>query len=187
MKKLVLLTPLLLVCLFGKAQDKPKTSTFAFEVDPIAYLLHGYSVHGVYQPNRWSLDFGLYGLRVPEKFHGNEGFTTTSRGYGLKVNYSLQSSGKGFFTGVGAGNGTTLAKHRESGAEGTGHSWSIRPQFGYRLFLQEGAAGKVRGFYITPWISLDYQFQHDKIKFNNLDYKESRITPFATIHVGYRF
>ncbi|WP_247235442.1 porin family protein [Telluribacter sp. SYSU D00476] len=187
MKKIYLSLLFAFVSTLTWAQDQPIRHTFAVEVDPIAYLLKGYSVHGIYQPGRWAFDLGVYGIGVPEAFHGNEGFDVKQQGYGLKANYSFRKSGAGLFAGIGGGNGTTKAKHRESGAEDTGHSWSVGPQVGYRFFFKKPKDGQARGLYITPWASVDYQFQNDKVKFSNLDFKEGRFTPFATIHLGYRF
>ncbi|MEO7049822.1 MAG: hypothetical protein ABI091_31245, partial [Ferruginibacter sp.] len=70
---------------------KPKilqfTKTFELEVDPLAYVLNGYSVHGSYNYNHFKYDVGFYGIQVPTELDNNKNFTTKSIGFGLKVAY----------------------------------------------------------------------------------------------------
>lgn len=161
-------------------------TTFELEVDPLAYIMNGYSVHAIYAPGHLRFDLGAYGLELPEGLRTNEGFSTQHGGYGLKVNYSFHGI-KGLFVGVGTGYSTEEATHLESGTSATGHTVGVGVQVGYRFFLIKDANGRPRGLYLAPWIGLDRNFHVDEVRFEGLEYKQSDWQPFPTVHIGYRF
>lgn len=161
----------------GKSE---KLHPFAIEVDPIAYILSGYSIHGLYQYKKFRFDVGIYGLKQPQFYSDNKDFTTRTMGVGFKTNYFLNRSETWF---IGAGLGWTkerieqkISSRREKqNFIGLGVHTGLR----FNLF-------KTR-FYISPWVSLDYNFPLDKIQFESDEYKTKKISIFPTIHLGYKF
>lgn len=188
MKKVLLLlsAPARITAVQAQTSAPSRPRTWEVEVDPIAYLLKGYSVHGIYQPGRWRFDAGLFGIRAPESFHGNKGYTSDMRGYGLNAHYLIRGA-KGLYTGVGTGHSRIIARHRDTGATDTGHSVGVGAEVGYRIFLQKREDGSPTGFYLSPWVSVNYDVHYDKIRFADLAYKQSNWGFFPTVHVGYRF
>ncbi|GAA4467734.1 hypothetical protein GCM10023189_51920 [Nibrella saemangeumensis] len=168
------------------AQTKEPSHTWEIEIDPIAYALKGYSVHGIYAPGRWRFDAGVFGIQVPESFHGNKGFSVYTQGIGVKANYLLQGT-RGLFTGIGVGYSKDKVRHNQTQASDTGHTLSVGPHIGYRFFLQKKADGTPHGLYIAPWVSVDYHLHTDKVKFQDLTYTNKNWGYFPTVHIGYRF
>ncbi len=158
--------------------------TFEIEIDPIAYMLNGYSLHGIYNHKHLRFDFGYYGIETPGKLTGNENYRIRSTGFGLKVNYLIKKI-NGFYAGTDLGYGETIATENETKANDTGHNLSFGMHLGYRFFLFPHQHKALRGLYLTPWAGISYNHVHDKIKFTN--YKDSKLGYFATFHIGYRF
>ncbi|MBS1636143.1 MAG: hypothetical protein JST26_09520 [Bacteroidetes bacterium] len=158
--------------------------TFELEVDPIAYALKGYSVHGIYNHNHFRFDLGFYGIETPGELTGNKGFTVRNSGFGLKANYMFRKV-NGFYGGVDLGYGKTIATETESNLKDTGHNISVGTHIGYRFFLFPRQHNALHGLYLTPWAGISYNYAHDAITLGN--YKESSLGYFATFHVGYRF
>ena len=171
---------------FLNAQDKPLKSSWEIEVDPIAYILNGYSVHGIYQTGRMRFDAGVYGVEVPESFQSSKGFKLKNQGLGVKVNYLLQGI-QGFYAGIGLGYSKLEATRRESGEKAEGNSIGAGVDIGYRLFLAKEKEGTRKGLYLTPWLGINYNFYPDKIKFTDREYKQKPFELFPTVHLGYRF
>jgi hypothetical protein len=168
------------------AQTEKPNRTFEMEIDPIAYLLKGYSFHGIYQPGRMRFDAGIFGIQIPESFHGNKGFAVLTQGFGLKAHY-LVTGTRGLFTGIGIGYTSSRAKHQETGVTNTGHGLGIGPEIGYRFFVQKPKNGVIKGLYFSPWMSFGYNFITDKIQFQNFIYNQKKWEFFPTVHIGYRF
>lgn len=136
------------------AQKKEKAnSPFGIEVDPIAYIFNGYSLHGIYQTTGcWSFDVGVFGILEPEFYSSNKGFETIHKGVGAKVHYHLQGKDtKGFYVGLGNGYSTMGATNKESKTKVIGYSWSAGIHTGYRFFMFNN--NNSRGLYLTPWVS----------------------------------
>lgn len=50
-----------ITCSHALAQKGKSSSSFGIEVDPVAYIFDGYSLHAVYQtPGSWSFDVGIF-------------------------------------------------------------------------------------------------------------------------------
>lgn len=169
------------------AQKQQPKSSFGVEIDPIAYILNGYSVHGVYQPvGRLSFDAGIFGIEEPAFYSDNKDFKTMHRGVGVKIHYHINGfTTKGLYVGLGSGYSTTEATHKESKAKVKGHRLDAGIHAGYRFFMFKNNNGK--GLYLTPWVSLDYQLYQDKIHFEQAAYKQNNLSVFPTVHIGYRF
>lgn len=184
MKKFILAISLLAARLQAQEGSLAFKKTVEIEIDPIAYLLNGYSVHGIYNHQHFRFDLGYYGIETPGKLTGNENYHIRSTGFGLKVNYLIKKV-NGFYTGVDMGYGETTATENDSKFEDKGHNLSLGGHLGYRLFLFPHQHNALNGLYITPWAGISYNHVYDKIKFAN--YKDSKLGYFATFHVGYRF
>ncbi len=148
------------------------------EVDPIAYLLKGYSVHMGYLFQTSKVDAGVFGLEVPKSIHGNAAFTVKMGGFGLKWHYFGKSTG-GFYAGIGTGYSGT--KYSANGETRTVNSFSVGVEAGYRIEFQG------TGFYICPWLGLDHDFGPKNIFVAGKSFKLGEITPFPTVHLGWKF
>ena len=186
MKKSVILISLIFFVSELIAQPARPKQAFELEVDPIAYLLNGYSLHGIYHRNHLRFDLGVYGIEQPEFAHGNEGFEVKNQGVGLKVNYLFKDV-QGFYAGVDGGYASTQATFNKTGEKDTGHSYSLGVHAGYRFFPFLRSDGFLKGLYINPWAGIGYSFIYDEVKFPAESFKENKTTFFPTIHIGYRF
>ena len=186
MKKSVILIGLIFFVSQLMAQSTRAKQAFELEVDPIAYLLKGYSLHGIYHRNHLRFDVGVYGIEPPEFAHGNEGFTVKNQGVGIKVNYLFKDV-QGFYAGLDGGFGSTQATFKKTEEKDTGHSYSLDVHAGYRIFPFLHAEGFLKGFYLNPWAGFGYDFIYDKVKMSSQPFKQSKTTFFPTIHLGYRF
>ncbi|MBK9415441.1 MAG: hypothetical protein IPN61_18820 [Bacteroidetes bacterium] len=184
MKKLIII--LLMISQQAQAQSEKMNfnRTIEIEVDPIAYMLHGYSVHGIYNHDHLRFDLGFFGIEQPASITGNKNFTTMSTGFGVKANYMI---GKvdGFYLGLDAGSIANKVTEKESKRVDTGHTLSIGGHAGYRFFIFKNVKSSWNGLYLTPWAGLSYNHIYDKVKL--LNYKEGSLGYFATFHIGYRF
>jgi len=156
------------------------------EADPIAYGLKGYSVHGLIWFENWTADAGFFGAQPPEAYHGNNGFNVRMTGFGLKLMRTVTSV-PGLYTGIGSGVITTKAEFRKTGERKSGQSIGIGPMVGYRYFFS-GTTGETHsGFYLAPWVSVDYNFHFKKVRFAGEKFSQQVWTVFPTVHVGYLF
>lgn len=150
------------------------------EIDPLAYALSGFSLHAGIGYGRLRVDLGTYALALPQLVHGDDGFDLSFDGYGVKLQLFFFAEQSGLFVGVDGGlvrgyaqrQGTQLAARQNSGSVGV--------NTGYRIPLGQG-------FYVTPWIGLDYLFGGKDISLAGATTKASPISVFPTVHLGYRF
>lgn len=185
MRKTTLLLLLLTIACSGFAQNKQQLSyTRELEVDPIAYAMKGYSVHLVQNLRRFRIDAGVFGIEQPAAITGNKGFSTMTRGFGVKLNYLLQGV-RGFYTGVDAGYAANSVREIATGAADKGHNLSFGAHAGYRWFLFAQHKNMLSGLYITPWAGMSYNYVYDAVSLRS--YKEGNIGYFATVHIGFRF
>lgn len=184
MKKIIIALTIISSHLMAQKDTIPFKKTFEIEIDPIAYVLNGYSIHGIYNHNHFRFDLGYYGIETPGKLTGNDGYNIRSTGFGLKANYMIRKV-NGFYTGIDLGYGETVATSNESKLKDTGHNLSLGAHLGYRIFLFPHQKNALNGLYLTPWAGISYNHTFDKIKFS--DYKDSKLGYFATFHIGYRF
>jgi hypothetical protein len=117
------------------AQETTFKTNYSIELDPIAYVLKGYSFHGIIQPSSHiSFDLGIFGIEEPEGFSGNDGFKIRQNGFGIKANYHfLEGTTRGLYTGLNIGYATVYATHNTSLAVANGNNITIGAQMGYRF------------------------------------------------------
>lgn len=172
MKKVL---PLLLLVMFPVIGQ----AGWLMEVDPLAYALQGYSLHGGYHfSSGFTVDVGIYGLHVPESFESQKDYKSQFQGYGIKINYTGKKP-EGLFVGVGFGQSKITAQEIKSREEVSGDVETAGIQLGYRLDV-----GK---FYVTPWVGFDYSLKELKMPTTNGTYEYQRFSVFPTIHFGYQF
>lgn len=183
MKKLVIIWLLCANVLLVQGQAQKFRQTVELEIDPLAYLMKGYSLHGILNGNQMRFDMGVYSITTPGKMTGNPGFTVVSSGFGIKLNYMIKRV-NGFYTGGDMGFGKILAKDDEAGLHDFGHNISIGAHAGFRYFPFLNYEGVWRKFYITPWAGVSYKYNFDEVQMRG--YREQKLGYFAAIHLGVR-
>jgi hypothetical protein len=168
-----------------KAQT-PNNTRFEVEVDPIAYALNGYSLHGILVHKKLRFDVGVFGIKQPDGYSGNKGFSTYTSGYGLKVNY-LFGKNETWFSGVGLGYSTNHVTHQATNQENKQAVVGVGVHIGYRWFMFKQRTSMVKNLYLGPWASLDFNTADKKIAAANQNYIQPRFSIFPTVHIGYKF
>lgn len=159
---------------------------FEIEIDPIAYALKGYSIHGIYVKNRFRTDLGIFGIRQPEGYGSNKGYTIQSAGLGVKFNYLLNKA-ETVFAGIGLGYFENNLKKENSGLTSVHKISSIGIHAGYRWFAFRNTNAAFKNIYIAPWASLDYNHPINKTVFEQDGYVQAKWSIFPTVHLGYKF
>ncbi|REL32920.1 hypothetical protein DYD21_13970 [Rhodohalobacter sp. SW132] len=77
--------------------QSPGERGFDIDIDPIAFALNGFSIHGGYVTGAYRFDLGIFGLDLPEWVHGNEDFDSSFIGAGWKVDRFFKGYADGFF------------------------------------------------------------------------------------------
>ncbi len=159
---------------------RPAVPYVDVEIDPLAYALAGHSLHVGLGWDHVRLDLGAFALDVPSFFHGNDGFSSSFTGYGAKLQWFPFARQHGLFLGVSAGAADRLVELDGSHAALRETRFSAGVAVGGRIPL--GA-----GFYVTPWIGVDYAFGAGDITLEGKTYEQGPVSFFPTVHLGYRF
>jgi opacity protein-like surface antigen len=165
---------------FAAAAASPAAAQVEVEVDPMAYAFSGFSLHVAKVVGSVRLNVGTFGVDVPTALHGNDGWTETMRGAGVKVDY-LGADLNGLFAGVDGGylrNRYTLSA---SDASEIRNVVGIGVRAGYRLPIGS------RGLYLAPWVGVSYNFNGDDVAIGGDAFDRSVVRVFPTVHVGWRF
>lgn len=161
----------------GDLQDR----SWSIELDPIAYALKGYSVHGLVEQGSWRADLGVFGLEMPSSSLNTSQSQDPQKvrmdGWGLKFDYIMKS----WFVGLqsNAARFTQRVNSTESTSRKSSESiwrYDLSGRFGYRGLITEN-------FYWSPWISWGPTWGKEKFKSGTsiINY------PFATVHLGWLF
>lgn len=150
------------------------------EVDPTAYVFSGYSVHAGVGWKRLRLDLGVYAMDVPAVLHGNEGWKASFDGVGAKLQWFPFADQRGAFVDVSAGMSRQTATLAETGSSRRTAVGGVGIDAGYRFSLPYS-------FYVTPWAGISYDLSDNTVMLDGKTFTKSRMSPFAAIHVGYRF
>lgn len=169
-----------LFLLFFTGASKCLSQTIDIEADPIAYIFNGFSVHGGLKTNHIRYDIGLFGIEVPESFHGNDGFNQYIWGAGVKADYFFSGTQKGFYAGVGADLTSSRFRLDETGGQSTVMQFGAGLNVGYKFSLTPN-------LFIKPWFGLSYLFNSDDIEIDGMIFEQSSIRPFPTVHIGWTF
>jgi hypothetical protein len=152
------------------------------ETDPTAFALKGFSAH-VGHPifdGRSRLQLGAFGAETPEWIHGNNGFTEDSRGVTLKVDLFPLRPLSGLFVGADSNYSRVRYELDETHERTYRNLVGLGSRVGYRFNY-----GK--HLYVSPWVSVDYQFNAKDVTISGKTFRESRYSVFPAVHLGWRF
>jgi hypothetical protein len=164
----------------GLAASPPASAQVEVEADPIAYGLSGFSLHlaGIFGGYRFSV--GTFGIDVPRFLHGNEGWSATMRGAGVKADL-LGGRIDGFFVGADANYYRMSYALDEPAATAKRNEYSVGLRGGYRLPIRRS------GLYLAPWVGVGYNFGDGDLVIGDQTFEHSPVTLFPTVHFGWRF
>lgn len=155
------------------------TYALDIEIDPIAYGLSGYSLHAGFGRENFRLDIGIFGLKAPTSFHGNDNYELDYKGYGAKIDY-LFGSYDGLFVGLEASSTNIEHTLKSTGETADRTQIAFGPRIGYRFFLNKNIT-------ITPWIGMGFNLETDDVTLSGETFDQDPITLFPTVHVGWKF
>jgi hypothetical protein len=152
------------------------------EGDPTAYVLKGYSAHvgHTLSGGKSTLQFGAFGAETPEWVHGNAGWTENSRGVTFKFDYYLFPPLRGLFVGLDSNYARVRYTLHETDQSSHRNIVGLGPRVGYRFEVG-------RHLYVSPWVSLDYQFNARDVVISGKTFKQGQLSIFPAVHVGWRF
>jgi hypothetical protein len=150
------------------------------EVDPTAYVFSGWSVHAGIGWDKLRLDLGTYAMDIPEVLHGNDGWDASFYGFGAKLQYFPLAVQEKLFVDASLGWSRQETTLRETGSSTHGSGFGLGIDAGWRFALPYN-------FYATPWAGISYGFDSQDAMVGGKEFKMSRWTPFAAVHLGYRF
>lgn len=160
--------------------SKDSTLRVDVEVDPLAYALSGHSVHVGVGFGHFRFDLGAFALEFPEWVHGNEGFTSSFDGFGIKAHIFVEGDGTGPFAGVAGGLARTLIQNDASGRAQRDLHASLGVELGWLLPI-------VEGLYVKPWIGVGWTFGVEDVVLDRQRFEANGLTVFPTVHLGYAF
>jgi len=150
------------------------------EIDPLAYALGGGSLHGGLHVGHVRFDLGVFSLVLPEALHGNPGFTAQGHGFGLKTDWFPREGNTGFHMGAQLDVTQQTTIHDASTESEMYRELATGGRVGYRLQHRSG-------LYVNPWVGLIYRVTSPTtIELAGETFAQSRLTPFPTLHVGWR-
>jgi hypothetical protein len=150
------------------------------EADPIAYALNGFSIHAGLNTDHVRYNFGIFGIEIPESFHGNEGFNSFMWGTGIKTDYFFRSTESGFYTGAGLDLTSLRISLEDTDSETTVAQVSAAINIGYKIKVTQH-------LFVKPWFGLSYLFNANDVEIDGQIFEQSSIRPFPTVHVGWSF
>jgi hypothetical protein len=152
------------------------------EADPTAYALSGYSVHvaDAIFDGKSRLQLGAFGAETPEWIHGNSGWTEKSHGVTFKFDYFLLHPLSGLFVGADSNYSRVRYELDQTHERDYRNIAALGPRMGYRFNLGEH-------FYISPWVSVDYQFNAKDVTISGKTFHEKKYSVFPAVHFGWRF
>jgi hypothetical protein len=128
---------------------------------------------------RSRLQFGAFGAETPEWIHGNSGFTEDSRGVTFKVDYFPVRPLSGLFVGADSNDSWVRYELDQTHERTYRNIAGLGPRIGYRFNF-----GKY--LYVSPWVSLDYQFNAKDVTISGKIFHETRYNVFPAVHLGWK-
>lgn len=184
MKKLKLIIGLLLLSI---PSANAQSNNLEIELDPLAYILGGFSGHIAYAFKNQRIQFGVAGLALPESFQSNEGITERFVALpSLKWDYFFgkEDASHGFFAGPTIDYLFMTYKSVTDEVKGSNLNLGIRGGYKFDLFKKNKI---LSGLYLTPWLGLSYNVLSNDIELDNKIYLTNRLTVFPTFHLGWAF
>lgn len=161
--------------------DSARGPHLDFEVDPLAFIAKGFSVHAGVRWDRYRLDVGAFGAEIPGFLANDDRFESRFAGYGLKLDYRFFVEGDGPFVGISGSRVRTTVTHKASGDSDSFHQHEVSVRAGYQFDVW-------RGLYVVPWVGVGYMFDPRSPSLGGMQQKEqSHLVLFPTLHLGYRF
>jgi hypothetical protein len=169
------------------------SSRLSVEIDPIAFLFRGYSLHLRYQPmfsEKLLVGLGTYAHDLPETMID---FNSANRDMGWDVRiksayllygeFYIKQANNGWFIGEQIGfQSFKVSIERELSGSTNFNNVLLMTYLGYSWHPYKGS------FYIKPWIGLGYTEKIDGInKTGAMKYDISPFFPYFTFHAGYTF
>ena len=150
------------------------------EVDPIAYALKGYSLHGGVEMNGFRFQIGAFGLDIPEATSNNQNYKLRQTGVGFKIDYFGESE-EGAFVGVEYGATKVIYNLASVNFTDTRLANLAGIRLGYKYVNKEG-------FYVIPWVGIDKNISDiSPINPTGEQYNISEYLIFPTVHIGIQF
>ena len=166
-------------------------SRLSVEIDPITFLLEGYSFHLRYQPmfsERFLIGAGTYAQDLPEPFvdlnrhNRDRGWVVRVRSaYFLYGEIYADEANNGWFIGEQIGFQRFMVDN-ETEVRGSAYfnNLTLLTYLGYSWHPYKGS------FYIKPWIGLGLTQKVDGVNtIGSTEYHVSPLTGFLTLHFGY--
>ncbi len=150
------------------------------EVDPTAYVLEGFSIHVGLGWQRWRLDLGNFAIAIPQFVHGNSDYAVSFDGYGAKLQYFLFAEQSGAFVGIDGGANKLYLERKGTDLARRQTQYGLGAHAGWRFPI-------AAGLYLTAWAGVSYTFNARDVTLAGSTFESKPLTPFAAIHVGYRF
>ncbi len=188
MKKIIyslLIVKLFLMAASAYSQHERPNRLIYLEVDPLAYIFNGYSIHPGFETNGFRFDITLVKVNYPdnftERFYGTSAFDLTTHIRGLKVDYTGQREDwmRGAFIGIDINQQTLNFQHNQSKNEKKLRTLNAGLRGGYKI-------GIYRGFYATPWAALWRNLlREQRFESGSDSVSTNRWEWLITVHLGY--
>jgi len=153
---------------------------FDAEVDPIAYVAHGSSLHVGLRTSRLRFDLGAFSIVEPEFIHGQKDFEDGASGYGTKIDLYLLQPQTGPFIGIEGGLMNQQIVDERSQTRKRISSLAAGGRMGWQFELPAH-------FFIKPWIGIGHRFGNDDVPIAGRTFHQSSLLIFPTFHIGYSF
>lgn len=167
-------------CISTAFTQTRNNSGFDIDVDPIAYTLNGFSVHGGYINGAYRFDIGFFGIDLPEWLHGNKEFEASFVGAGWKVDRFFKNLPEGLFAGIEGNISRMNVTHIKSDQDQDHIGYTLGIRSGYRW---NTGLGKL---FLTPWVGLGYNLNAKDITIDGNTFEASPLQPFLTLHLGWK-
>ena len=154
------------------------------EIDPLAYVIDGHSLHVGLRLRHQRFDLGNFAGAAPAAFHGNDGYGLYFSGLGAKYDLCLREDCNGAFAGLDASLARTWITHEDTDTTVTRRQLGVGLRVGYRFSFSDDG----RGLYVVPWVSVSYNwFSEPGPTIGGDRFEDRKIGIFPTVHVGWAF
>lgn len=158
----------------------PSAHSFEVAIDPVPFLLKGYSLHFAHTLGNQRFDIGVFKLEAGDEIHGNDNFDMAFEGVGIKYDY-LFNHYEGTFVGWELNVADVTYTHTNSNDVFQRTLVTTAPRLGYRFVTDNKIT-------ITPWIALDILlYDGANVESDGDSFENEKVQLFPSIHLGYRF
>jgi hypothetical protein len=158
----------------------PSAQSFEVAIDPVPFLLKGYSLHFAQTLGNQRFDIGVFKLEAGDEIHGNDNFDMAFEGVGIKYDY-LFNHYEGTFVGWELNVADVTYTHTNSNDVFQRTLVTTAPRLGYRFVTDNKIT-------ITPWIALDILlYDGANVESDGDSFENEKVQLFPSVHLGYRF